>query len=29
MKMMEVERFSELEIDNLKMKLHEMHEAEI
>jgi hypothetical protein len=29
MKMMEGERFSELEIDNLKMKLHEMHEAEI
>lgn len=29
MKMMEGERFSELEIDNLKMKLHQMHEAEI
>lgn len=29
MKMMEGERYSELEIDNLKMKLHEMHEAEV
>lgn len=29
MKMLEGERFSEVEIDNLKLKLHEMHEAEI
>ena len=29
MKMLEGERFTELEIDNLKGKLHEMHEAEI
>lgn len=27
--MMEGERISEVEIDNLKLKLHEMHEAEI
>ncbi len=29
MKMLEGERFTELEIDNLKGKIHEMHEAEI
>jgi predicted RNase H-like nuclease (RuvC/YqgF family) len=29
MKMLEGERYSELEIDNLKAKLHEMHEAEL
>lgn len=29
LKILEGERFSELEIDNLKSKLHEMHEAEV